>query len=136
MSTLKGRLMGRLQGRQERGQAAEDAAAAALKGLGWRIVERNYRRPFGELDIIVRHSKEDRLAFVEVRSRSGAYLADPLDSIDEGKQERLRRIAEHWLQTHAPKGREADEDIEFIVIGVRFDDKGQPQIDRIIEDAF
>jgi putative endonuclease len=128
--------MGRLEGRQERGEAAEDAAVAELERLGWRIIERNYRRPFGELDVIVRHRREDRLAFVEVRSRSGAYLGDPLDSIDEKKQERLRRIAEHWLQTHPPKGREADEDIEFIVIGVRFDPEGRALIDRLIEDAF
>jgi putative endonuclease len=124
----------RLKGRQERGRAAEDAAVAELKRRGWRLVERNYRRSFGEIDVIVRHKKESRLAFVEVRSRSGAYLADPLDSIDEIKQDKLRRIAEHWLGTHDVP--DPDEDIEFIVIGVRFDAKGTPVIDRVIEDAF
>jgi putative endonuclease len=127
----------RLKGRQERGRAAEDAAVAELKRRGWRLVERNYRRPFGEIDVIVRQTRRNnnsRLAFVEVRSRSGAYLADPLDSIDEIKQDKLRRIAEHWLGTHdAP---DPDEDIEFIVIGVRFDVQGKAKIDRVIEDAF
>lgn len=127
--------MGRLDGRQERGRAAEDAAVLELKRRGWRLVERNYRRPFGEVDVIVR--QRGRLAFVEVRSRSGAYLADPLDSIDEIKQAKLRRIAEHWLGTHPPSGPDRDdEEIEFIVIGVRFDAKGRAVIDRVIEDAF
>ncbi len=127
--------MARLEGRQERGRAAEDAALVELKRRGWRLVERNYRRPFGEIDVIVR--QRGRLAFVEVRSRSGDYLADPLDSIDEIKQAKLRRIAEHWLGTHPTSGPEAkDEAIEFIVVGVRFDAGGRAVIDRVIEDAF
>lgn len=52
--------------RREKGRRGEDAAAAFLEGEGWMIVERNWRCPAGELDIVATRGED--LAFVEVKT--------------------------------------------------------------------
>ncbi len=52
--------------RSEKGRRGEDAAAAFLEGGGWKIEERNWRCPAGELDIVA--SRGEDLAFVEVKT--------------------------------------------------------------------
>ncbi len=56
--------------RQELGALGERHAARLLRAKGLRLLEGNYRAPFGELDLIAREG--DTLVFVEVRTRSGA----------------------------------------------------------------
>ena len=51
-----------------------------------------------ELDLVVRRGR--RLAFVEVKAKSGAGLGDPLEMVTAEKQRRLRRTAEAWLASH------------------------------------
>lgn len=119
----------RLEGRAERGQRGEDAAAAWLEARGCRVVARNFRRPFGELDLVA--LEDDRLLFVEVRSTSRGFLGDITDSVNDKKQQRLTRIASYFLETHPKLGDET----EFVVIGVRFQD-GEAVVERVVRDAF
>ena len=77
------------------GRAGEDFAAAHLKKLGWRIVERNWRCGPLELDIIARH--KDTLIFVEVKTRAAAGLTRPDEALTPAKQERLSRAAAQYL---------------------------------------
>jgi putative endonuclease len=119
----------RLRGRAERGQRGEDAAAAWLESRGCRIVAKNFRRPFGELDLVALEG--DRLLFVEVRSTSRGFLGDITDSVNDKKQKRLTRIADYFLETHPKLG----EETEFVVIGVRFEGD-EPVIERVVRDAF
>ena len=51
-----------------------------------------------ELDLIVRRGR--RLAFVEVKSKSGERFGDPLEMVGPEKQRRIRRAAEAWLARH------------------------------------
>ncbi len=53
------------------GDVGEDIACTYLVGKGWRIIERNYWRPWGEIDIVA-EDREKRLRFVEVKSISRA----------------------------------------------------------------
>lgn len=77
------------------GRAGEDFAAAHLKKLGWRIVERNWRCGPLELDIIAWH--KGALIFVEVKTRSAAGLTRPDEALTPAKQERLSRAAAQYL---------------------------------------
>lgn len=80
----------------ERGRSAEDHAERFLERQGLRIVGRNFRRRFGEIDLVARD--DDTLVFVEVRKRSHRGFADGAESIDRRKRQRLLRTAEAYLQ--------------------------------------
>jgi putative endonuclease len=51
-----------------------------------------------ELDLVVRRGR--RIAFVEVKSKSGERFGDPLEMVTPEKQRRIRRAAEAWLAAH------------------------------------
>ncbi len=73
------------------GKRGEDLAASYLKGQGYRIVERNVRTPFGEIDLIAAH--RDVLVFVEVKSRTSVAYGGPELAVDADKRRRLSRAA-------------------------------------------
>ncbi len=103
-----------------RGQLAEQKAGAFLRHQGLRVIEHNYRRPFGEIDLIARDG--ETLVFVEVRKRSHLGFADGAESIDWRKQRRLRRTAEAFMQQRRWNGParfdvlvlDADDHIEWL----------------------
>jgi len=80
------------------GRRGEDAAAAYLTKLGWRILDRNWRCPEGELDIVAHDGATHVVC--EVKTRSSARFGDPLDAITPIKAGRLRRLAWQWAATH------------------------------------
>jgi len=82
--------------RQQIGRAAEDAAVALLQSQGVEIVARNFRRRFGELDVIGR--ERDTLIVVEVRKRASNRFGGAAASVDFRKQNKLRRAAAAFLQ--------------------------------------
>jgi putative endonuclease len=82
--------------RQRIGQAAEDIAADFLRAKGLEILERNYRRRLGELDLIAR--ERDVLVIVEVRTRASNAYGGAAASVGIRKQRRLIRAASQLLQ--------------------------------------
>lgn len=78
-----------------RGDAAEARAAAFLEARGLRIVERNYRCRFGEIDIIARSGAT--LIFVEVRARTSEAFGGAAASITAAKRKRLLATAHHYI---------------------------------------
>ncbi|MBI5208976.1 MAG: YraN family protein [Elusimicrobia bacterium] len=76
------------------GDAAEDAAAAYLERQGLRILERNFRRPFGEIDLVARDA--DTVVFVEVKSRAGRSFGVPEAAVDGRKRRKLVKAAQAW----------------------------------------
>ena len=86
----------------QRGRHAEDLAAAYLQRHGLKLVARNYRCRFGEIDLIARDSKT--LVFVEVRMRTSNDFGGAIASITAGKRKKLLRTARHYLagNAHAP----------------------------------
>ncbi len=83
---------------RQRGQQAEDLACQHLCARGLRLVERNYRCRFGEIDLIMRDA--GTVVFVEVRCRQNRRYVSALESIDDRKQQKLIRTAAHYLQKH------------------------------------
>lgn len=85
-----------------RGQLAERAAEQFLRSAGLTVVDRNFRKPFGEIDLVARSG--NALVFVEVRKRSHRSFADGAESIDRRKLQRLRRTAAAYLQQYRWNG--------------------------------
>ena len=81
-----------------RGADAEKSALKYLESNGLRLVERNYRCPGGELDLVMLDQRE--LVLVEVRYRRSGQFGGAARSVDAGKQRKLRRAGEVFLQHH------------------------------------
>ena len=77
------------------GKQGEELAVAHLQQLGYRILERNYRCPLGEIDIVAR--EKDTLVFVEVKSRKTEQFGDPELAVGRTKQRKLTLIALYYL---------------------------------------
>ena len=80
------------------GRHGEQLATSYLEGKRYVIVERNWRCPLGEIDIVA--SIGDTIAFVEVKTRSGVDFGHPFEAITVQKLARLRRLAGAWCETH------------------------------------
>jgi putative endonuclease len=103
--------------RRALGRAGEDAAAARLAAQGLRLVERNARTRYGEIDLVAIGS--GALVFAEVkalRGRGEAVALRALESIGPHKQLQVRRLARAWLAERPCPGRY--ESIRFDAIGV------------------
>ena len=85
-----------------RGRHAENFAALFLQQQGLKLVARNYRCRFGEIDLIARDGKT--LVFVEVRMRASDQFGGAAASITAGKRRKLLRTARHYLAgaAHTP----------------------------------
>ena len=116
----------RLARRPGLGRRAEALAAAALEAAGLRIIERNWRRPDGELDLIAL-AADGTCVFVEVRSRTGTASGDPLETITPRKQAQIIRAARLYLDEAKPNAPA----YRFDVIAVTFDDHGEPALVHI-----
>ena len=86
--------------KRKTGDLGEGIAAEYLENNGYKIVERNYRKNWGEIDLIAQ--KDDCLIFVEVKTRKKAAggLASshfPEENVNWRKQEKLIRTAETYL---------------------------------------
>ena len=84
--------------RQQLGQQAEDAALAHLQAQGLRLLARNARYPFGEVDLILRDGAT--VVFTEVRFRRGALFGGAAASVDAAKRRKLVRASQAWLKSH------------------------------------
>lgn len=78
------------------GEFGERLAVQHLEAKGYQIVERNYRRREGEIDIIARLGNV--LAFVEVRCRRGDSMGTAIESLSAVKQRRLVALAQAYCQ--------------------------------------
>ena len=94
-----------------------------MRRKGYKILEKNYKTPFGEADIIAK--KRGIYCFVEVKTRSSDYLGAPAEAVDERKRERYRRIANLFMLR---LGREAT--CRFDIVSI-LDGKAE-----LIEDAY
>jgi putative endonuclease len=84
--------------RGDAGGRAETLAAEFLAARGVAIVERNFRRRCGEIDLIARDG--DVLVFVEVRLRTRRDFGGAAASITAVKQARIQLAAQHYLSRH------------------------------------
>jgi putative endonuclease len=108
-----GRLAGMTNSNQIVGRFGERIAARHLLRQGLTLLERNWRCPSGEVDLVARDGPE--LVFVEVKTRRGTRFGRPAEAIVAAKARRMRATAVQWLAAH----RDADRGpVRFDVIGI------------------
>lgn len=80
------------------GKEGEDIATNFLRKKGYKILDRNYKTPIGEADIIAKD--KDTIVFVEVKTRSSDTFGLPFEAVTYRKQEKLKKIAIFYLKQH------------------------------------
>src|SRR2546429_9233822 len=78
-----------LTARQQSGRRAEELAAEFLRARGFEILQRNYLRRLGELDLVARGAGV--LVIAEVRTRASSAYGGGAASVDRRKQQRITR---------------------------------------------
>ena len=78
-----------------KGKVGEQIAEDHLTKLGYQILERNTRSPFGEIDLIAKH--EGYLVFIEVKSRQDSAFGFPEESVNQFKKQKLYKLASWYL---------------------------------------
>ena len=112
-----------------RGMLAEKIVLNFLKKKGLKPLKQNYHGPGGEIDLIMMDN--NIIVFIEVRYRANNRYLHALESIDQGKCERIIKTGLHYLQT---KCRSTDNPCRFDVVAV-CGDIDDPEIGWI-KDAF
>jgi putative endonuclease len=84
--------------KDELGRWGEEVAVARLTRLGYDVVDRNWRCPQGELDIVAR--VRGGTAFVEVKTRTSLAFGHPFEAITSRKLARLHSLALAWCRAH------------------------------------
>ena len=83
---------------QNKGAAGELTAYRYLRRRGYKIVARNYRKRFGEVDLIGWDG--ETLAFIEVKSRTNQARGRPEEAVHRGKQRQICRVAREYRSQH------------------------------------
>lgn len=80
------------------GRLAEDFAVRFLSERGYKIIDRNFRSRFGEIDIIA--LKDDYLVFIEVKARWSLKFGKPEEAVNAGKIWKITKTAEYYSLMH------------------------------------
>ncbi len=112
-----------------KGKRGEQLAVKYLQKKGLTLVGQNIRSPYGEVDALMRD--KDEWVFVEVRYRNSQLYGGGLESVDQRKQQKLIKTAEHYMQTQY-KTRFDSCRFDIIELGGKLD---EPDINWI-QDAF
>ena len=105
------------------GPKGEETAAQYLKKKGYKIIERNFRTPFGEIDIIAEDGRT--VVFVEVKTRLTNSRGAPSEAVNWRKRNKIEKCALYYSTIRRP-----DAALRFDVIGI---DAGRVEH---IKDAF
>lgn len=88
------------QARYRTGLRSEWKAALVLRLSGYRILAKRWQSSAGEIDLIAVRGK--RLAFIEVKHRSGTTDEEAHAAVGPAQRHRVRRAADLWLARHKP----------------------------------
>lgn len=93
--------------KQNTGKLGEDIAVKYLENHGYRILERNYRKPWGEIDVIALDSikdslfkKKQELVFFEIKTQKNTLEWRPEENITFHKKHQLSRIINTFIKDH------------------------------------
>jgi putative endonuclease len=110
------------------GIKGETLAVKFLKGEGYRIITRNYKTSFGEIDIIAKDG--DTIVFVEVKTRSDEFFGQPFEAVNKRKRQKMKNLALLYL-----KKQKEEFPVRFDVLSIFYRDNGKREIEHI-KDAF
>ncbi len=101
------------------GKRGEDLAVSYLQNHGFRIIERNFKARYGEIDIV--SLKDGVLVFIEVKTRIGTAFGTPEEAVTPKKLRDVVRTAEYYKIGH----RGLPDAMRIDVIGIQLDDHEQ-----------
>ena len=81
------------------GMQAEQLASRYLSKIGYKIIDRNFRNRYCEIDILATHT--EYICLVEVKYRKNSMYGGGLEAINYDKQRRLRNAFEYWLSQNS-----------------------------------
>ena len=96
---------------ERRGHLAEARAAMMLRLKGYRILDRRWKSPSGEIDLVIRRG--DAIAFVEVKTRPTAEEA--LASVSIRQRRRIVAAAHYWLAAN-PSAMDCDCRFDIVLV--------------------
>lgn len=110
------------------GRRGEDEAARFLESRGYKVLERNYRCRYGEIDIVARDGKT--VVFVEVKTRGSDRFGAPTASVDARKQKKILLTSQFYIESN----RLFDSDLRFDVVGIEMN--GGKLAFELVKNAF
>jgi len=114
---------------KDKGNEAEQIAAAYLESKGWIVLDQNYIFERAEVDIVA--FDNECIIFVEVKYRSNTFFGEPEEFIDEVKEKNIHKAAEAWMYERRMEGSPA----RFDVISIVQKNNKAPEIKHFV-DAF
>jgi putative endonuclease len=97
------------------GRDGESIAAGHLERLGYRVVERNYRCRYGEIDLVA--TVDEFLVFVEVKTRTPGQPLHPALSVTKRKRAKVRQLGEYYRAQHAQLALQPRFDVIAVILG-------------------
>jgi len=110
-----------------RGRSGEQRAAEHLTAQGYAVLDRNWRCPQGELDIVAARGRT--LVIVEVKTRRSDWFGHPFAAIDKRKRDRLWRLAGAWAVAHPDLAR--GRTVRVDVIGITGEDPATAVLEHL-----
>jgi len=108
------------------GRYGEEVAVAHVRAAGWTVLDRNWRCPAGELDVVGMDGRE--LVTVEVKTRRSDRFGSPAEAVTAIKLARLRRLTAAWLQAHDVH----PESVRIDVIAVTLPPRGAAVVEHLV----
>jgi putative endonuclease len=108
--------------RQALGAWGERTAEAYLRAGGIAVIDRNWRRRAGEIDLVAIDG--ETVVFCEVKTRRGLAFGTGIEGVTARKSQRLRRLAAAWLAENGGHGRQ----VRFDVVSVTPVRRAEPRI--------
>ena len=124
MTTEKASEASKTQTRVQLGAMGEALAVDHLTRMGLRILNRNWRCRYGELDVIASDEANRVVVFIEVKTRTGDGFGGLAHAVTPQKVRRLRRLAGLWLAGQDERWAA----VRIDVIGVRIGRRRTPEI--------
>ena len=114
-----------MSAKDDLGREGEQVAAEYLERAGLRVLDRNWRRADGEIDIVA--AERQVMVVCEVKTRSSTRFGTPLEAISRYKLARLRRLAARWLVAHGV----LFDEVRIDAIGLIRDEAGHYEIEHV-----
>ena len=108
------------------GRIAEDFAASLLQEKSYKILERNFRSRFGEIDVVA--EKDGVLVFVEVKARWSRKFGTPEEAVTPWKLKKIQKTGEYYSILHPTLSKK----LRIVVVALEID-KDRVISSKIIE---
>lgn len=112
------------------GKLGEDLAVSYLKSRGYKILERNFKKRYGEIDIIAQEG--ETLVFVEVKTRFSQEFGPPEEAVSFWKLRQVAKTGEFYKMLHP----ELPELLRIDVVAVELNPDQTCKEIRLIKNAY